>query len=887
MKTDSLLNKKLWRRGLGVAAILTASMMSFSSCEQYDLDEKDPAGWGASIYNYLEEQGNYTNTLKLIDDLNYREVLAKTGSKTLFVADDDAYKRFYANNEWNVKSYDQLSLSQKKMLLLGSMINSSYQAHDLASIEGPITGQSIRRLSSMSVYDTVSVVNTTDLPCMTPEALKHNDSWKKLAGKHDKVLLMHDMTVTPLVYFIEAAMKNNKITNDDYAFLFNNKVTRQDGDASVNGIKIEQPNIKCSNGFIHKMEEVMLPLKNMADVIESTPELSIFNSLLERFSTPYYVGNAATDQYNYLYNTSYTYTDSIILQKRFFADNSQGSELSVEDNKDRKTHKDEMLRFDPGWNTYYSSPIPNATIAAEKDMAVMLVPDNTALEEYWNYGEGQVLKDQFGTWDNVPNDVVAELIRNCQLTSFLSSVPSKFETILNDANDPMGITKGSINEVKLACNGGVYITKRVFPPTSFVSVLYPAIVNETMKIIKWAVKKNQYQVYLNSLNSKFSFFIPTNDALLSYVDPISYGESESNRVLFQFHYDESRDTETGTPIWASRFRYDATTGTIGEAIDSIYDNEYLMKTKLKEILDNHIVIGDVEDGSKYYRTKGGQEIMVENVAGGAGQMKVYGSQALSDGVAPVTVSYVYDQTKHGNGKTYILDSKPIMTTEKSVLDILDENPEMSLFRELLYSSSLKEDVHGYIDQASGNIKDPRKCIKENLSVFNTYHYTVYVPTNAAMEEYIKSGKVPTWDMVEEAIQMEDTERAEALTKQIENFLRYHIQDYALYIGAKPEKEEGYETALINETTNKFERLYATLDENSLVVRNTNLSEDNPTLDMNKYVKANVLSTRNLMAREYMAEGENVDIDKEHPNVKLYTTSSAVVHLIDKVLKPYK
>ena len=72
--------------------------------------------------------------------------------------------------------------------------------------------------------------------------------------------------------------------------------------------------------------------------------------------------------------------------------------------------------------------------------------------------------------------------------------------------DPMGVDKADIDSVWLGCNGAVYLTNKVYSPTSFVSVLYPAIVNETMKVMRWAVEKNQYNVYLNSLNSRFSFF---------------------------------------------------------------------------------------------------------------------------------------------------------------------------------------------------------------------------------------------------------------------------------------------------------------------------------------------------------------------------------------------
>jgi hypothetical protein len=55
----------------------------------------------------------------MIDELGYREVLNKTGSKTLFVADDAAYERFFKKNDWGVRSYEGLSTAQKKLLLFG------------------------------------------------------------------------------------------------------------------------------------------------------------------------------------------------------------------------------------------------------------------------------------------------------------------------------------------------------------------------------------------------------------------------------------------------------------------------------------------------------------------------------------------------------------------------------------------------------------------------------------------------------------------------------------------------------------------------------------------------------------------------------------------------
>ena len=321
---------------------------------------------------------------------------------------------------------------------------------------------------------------------------------------------------------------------------------------------------------------------------------------------------------------------------------------------------------------------------------------------YWNNEAGKVLKDQYGSWDNVPNDVIVELINNNMLSSFVESVPSKFGSILNDANDPMGVDKADIDSVWLGCNGAVYLTNKVYSPTSFVSVLYPAIVNETMKVMRWAVEKNQYNVYLNSLNSRFSFFIPLNKAMLDYIDPASYGKTKTQ--LYRFHYDATKTI----PVWASVYEYDMDTREIGDSIREERD-EWALKSKLRDILDNHIVIGNVEDGNRFYKTKAGTEIEVANVSQGANGMTVAGSLQL-DGTysGPLHVSYIYDQTAMGNGKCYILDKEPIMTTRKSVFDVLSEHEEFAEMRKLIEGSSLLETIHD----------EKHACTSTNLNCFN-------------------------------------------------------------------------------------------------------------------------------------------------------------------------
>jgi len=850
---------------------LLVGVFVLSSCQQYDLDENTPEGWGNSIYSWLDEQGNFTNTVRMINDLNYQEVLGKTGSKTLFVADDAAYDRFYGDNPWGVKRYEDLSLAQKKMLLFGNMIDNSIQLNSLSTIQGkPLKeGQAMRRFSALSEYDTIPVLKTQDMP--------DNKYWKRHRESGKDMVCMEDGTAVPMLLFLEAQLSNNRITNEDYNFLFNHTTNRQSGDASVNGINVVEDNIRCANGFIHRTAEVVTPLTNMAELIATKPQVSMFNKLLERFCAPYPDGKdlAKTERYNYLYGTSV----DTVYTKRFFNEKNQ---VAVDRTPDGGGVPAQLL-FDPEWNSYYSTSNKDnseGNAAEQRDMAVMMVPSDAAMREYWE-GAGKPLSENYASWDDVPDDVIIKLLNVNMLPSFTSSVPSKFDAVLNDANDPMGVNVADIDSVWMSCNGAIYLTNKVYSPTAYVSVSFPALINRNMKIIDWAITQCKYNVYLNALGSDYSFFIPTNNALIEYIDPCSFGKP--NLQLLSFRWDETK-TNINERVYAVLYNYDEQTGE-RDSIGTVTNWNRITRC-LQDILDTHIVIGKVWEGDHtYFRTKNGTGIRITNPKDES-NMKVEGSYQMYEG-QPLNVTRVYDQRKEvagGNGKSYVLEGQPIMGTRLTVYDQLAAHPKyFGKFLELLEGSPLLETKH---DMGTGDPNQDKACGGTNISVFNTYHYTIYVPDNEAIEQLQKEGKLSSWEQVDEDHQAGNEEKAASDSLNIVNFLKYHIQDNALYIGAQNESGD-FETSLINKKTRRFYMVKSQLKDDEIEVLDA-VDQENAKngIDTKHYVKKISYidddgiqrDLYNIQAREYMYNNNDALTATE-----LYTTSSAVIHLIDKPL----
>lgn len=834
------LAKKTCALTLGIFA------MGMVSCDGYDLAEREPEWLGSSIYDYLDKEGKFANTVRLIDDLGYKEVLARTGSKTLFVADDAAFERFYQQNSWGVKRYEDLTTAQKKLLLYGAMINNSCQVAYLSSSEGPTEGDCMRRLTSGSIYDSVPILKPADMPL--------NDNWEYYRRTNKSIPCFMDMSTAPMIHFIEDFLNDKRITNEDCDFLFNYQTTRKAGDANVNGVEMVEQNIKCSNGFIHRMQDVLTPMTNMAEFINSHASTSEYAKLLDRFSAPYYAGDQATTEYNRLNGTN---VDSVF-QKRYFSERSQGGEpLSL---TPAEGPVNGMLKFDPGWNEFYSSgsSVITSDVALQRNMGVMLVPTNEALNYYWNEGAGKVLKDYYGSWENVPDNVISKMLYVNMLNSFVNSVPSKFKTILNDANDEMGIQKADIDSVFITCNGAIYLTNKVFNPVAYISVSFPALIKENMKVLYWGIEQLGYNVYLNSQNSYYSLFVPTNNALLEYVDPCSFGKNQTQ--LFRFHYDPTAQTET-EKVWASIWNYDAESGMV---LDSIGKASYSQITnRLEDILNTHIVIGNVEDGKTFYQTKGGSVIQVKNAQAGANGMTVAGGGQLEKG-EELKVTEVYDESREGNGKTYIVENEPIMTTRHSVADVLGGNPDFSEFYSLLQSSPYLETKH-----IIGT--DEHGCASTNISLFNTFRYTIFVPTNESIQQLHKDGVLPTWEQVEKA----QTEHLkDSLTNVIELFLKYHIVDNSFYVGQNID-DGSYETSAYSvgsDNTVSYYKVNVVSDgQDGLVV--TDLAGNQ------RKVLTTQATNYNQMAREYQYDAS--DATKAQ---NIYTSSYAVVHQIDGVLE---
>ncbi|MHB9055529.1 MAG: hypothetical protein ACYC2P_05170 [Paludibacteraceae bacterium] len=839
-------------------AILIFSTSFYSCKDDYIYDNESPDGLGSSIYDYLKENGNFTTTVKLIDDLQYAEVLRLTGSKTLFVAKDSAYNEFFKNNEWGVKKYEDLTLAQKKSLLNYAMLNNAYTLKKLSNYNSGgtlIEETAMRQETSLAPIDSIAFDKGDKLPT--------SNTWNYYRDKG--IHLLKDNTAKPIVYFTEEFLNKAGFTEEDFATLTNG-MTRSMNDVYVFNNKIIQRDVRCKNGYIQVMKSVLIPPKNMADYIQDNSSTKIFSKLLDRFSVMVY-DNENTKLYKSLHPE---FNDSIF-NKTYYASNGGVTRQLNSNHEETSTGQlvKNILPFDPGWNKY------NAGVL-EADMAAMFVPTDEAMNNYFNSGVGAILKSRFGSWDNVPDEIILPFIKRHMRTSVIESVPSKFSKMVDGENYSLPVQKSHIVSSYLAVNGNVYITNEVYPPVDYISVYSPVLLSSNSKIMNWAINISQrsvdgtmfafYKLYLNSLVSKYSLFIPTDEYFIKYIDPIAYGQEVSG--VLKYWYNEKTSS-----VNATVYKYDKTNDIVGDSVDVITSSSFL-QNRLWDILDSHIVVGDVESGKDYYVTKANDII---KVSGSGSSMVVRGG----GDIAMNTQANATRAFRQYNGNTYFLD-KQIQPSLKSVYKVLSENPEFSMFFDLLNGVPEGNIVQIFAQQG----------IDYRIKFFNAFRYTVYVPTNAAVQKAIDNHVIMTWQAINN---LSGTEKQVAVNKLI-NFLKYHFQDNAVFFGDNVNGQYQSATLKTNNTLthfgtvkNKYYKLGINGTSGSMII-----TMDTPAGAATR--TANVVTTSglyNIIAKDYIfaklpSAYKYVDGTGSLSGALFYTSSistsaSAVIHQIDNVL----
>ena len=846
---------------------ITLSGMLVACKDDYPYDSEEPKWLGANVYDWLQTNGQYSTYLALVDRLDLSGTLARTGSKTLFPANDDAYARYFQQQGLTGGSpldiVGSLSRSEANYLFNASMLNMAFLDNMLANVPNSNSdddgeGSAVVRDASASIYDKVQFRTKATLP---------RTEWWERFQERDGVWIA-DNQARPDVIFTPAFMAKQGITKDDWALISDGLPYEEKG-FYVNGahVRNENKNITCKNGYLHVVDEVVAPLPNMAEIIERNAQTHTFAMLMNKFSAPYYDADIdatiqADEQSDYV-------TDSVFV-RRYFNDNGTGSCIQTPQMPGREAETltdDKMLYFDPGFNR----------LGAPADMGVMFVPTDEAMQTYFASSNGDFLRKVYGTWDNVPIDVLCKFIKNHQLKSFVGSLPNGWENLADQKGNLMYMKKDYVVGTQQGCNGLVYFTNTVFPPIDYKCAYAPTLTSPSTRVMKAAIDENdelKFHLYLRSLENQYNLLVPTDSAVRYYAEPISWSiyvnTGVDNREIWGFKVANGR-------ILADVYSVneDGTRGTLMRTIGNASADQSRIQNRLRDILDMHIVVADTEDepmsgfmdgGDKiFYLTKGGSVIQrtagngISSEFAGMGDMELaLPSARLQDSIYVTT-----------NSHTFFID-RILQDPMRSVYTTLKGYPQFSRFFELLQGdpnvfSYFKEDkdVQAIFDQQT---TEQSSSVGQIVTSFNNYRYTILVPTNEAIDAAFYADQ-NLWDW--ERISLEDDEATKkARCLYLLNFLRFHFIDGAIPVGTGIWSKTYYTAA--RKSNGQFIPITVTSTDGSL-----SFGTESPT-----QVKTDDPTLYNVWARDLIVDNK----DSQKAN-NILASSRAVIHIVNRVA-PY-
>ncbi len=333
---------------------------------------------------------------------------------------------------------------------------------------------------------------------------------------------------------------------------------------NVDRAEVTEYDVPAQNGWIHRINRVLVPPANHDKLLEARTEFNTFRSLLEK-------------------NTSYQYSSAYTI--------AQDNEGDVDEDGILDSLYLKMNSIFPSGS---SPDVENVAYNGFENILTLFAPTDEALQSF--------LTERTSGYSSI--DQIGQFWINWYLQHYIGTNywPSQFASLTNDWERDLtsslvdcNIQEGDISFLQMASNGPFCGIKKYFLPKIFESVAYPIMGNKDYEwfcdmLVFFLVDK-----LLNEDNLTFTLFAPSNEAMRaagymfrtgiggyglyhdsSPLSPVPRQEAnELVRTHVVFGELEENDFEEGTFIETSQSTY------IGVTQEGIYAGGDLNPSKME------------------------------------------------------------------------------------------------------------------------------------------------------------------------------------------------------------------------------------------------------------------------------------------------------------------
>ncbi|MXV17343.1 fasciclin domain-containing protein [Hufsiella ginkgonis] len=443
-----------------VSLLFLLAALVFTSCRKKEFDEyyARPDGLADPIYKVLESKKNFTILLACIDKAGYKEILGEAGYWTFFAPTDDAFKKYFQDN--NISGVDKLADSTARKIVTYCLVYNSYRKEQLTNMQtslGVVPDVAFKRKTAY--YDFV-----------------YTENGKKMVAnnRNGSAYVVNDNNNKNLPYFIDKFLTANGLTSTDYKSFYPNATYTGFSVADAN---VTEADIPAENGTIHVIDKVIAPLPSIEQYMASNSQYSEFRKLLNKLAV-YIPNTELTRRYNVLTGK----TDSVYL-KSYSA----------------------LLAFSPNNENYIGA---TATEAQATGWSIT-VPTNTQLLAYTK----KLLQYYGGSFDAAPPQVLIDFL-NAHM--FRNAVwPARITTEGNFQGEAATYAQANILEKKVLSNGFFYGTNQVQDANVFRTVYGFPYLDPKYSLMIRAIDATDLRTAMKVPTVKYTVFMMSNTDLIA------------------------------------------------------------------------------------------------------------------------------------------------------------------------------------------------------------------------------------------------------------------------------------------------------------------------------------------------------------------------------------
>ncbi|MCF8380971.1 MAG: fasciclin domain-containing protein [Bacteroidales bacterium] len=453
-----------------LAALFAVWILGLTGCSTNQDRYEDPPWLGGTSIETLEERGNYTIFLSLMEKANYKDPISKQ-LFTLFVPDDDAFNAYFQSA--GITSVDDLSEDEAVQLFTLHVLRNPRSRYYLI-YEYAWSELQTPKAEYASLFHRKMTPSTS-----TP----YKEIKRYVPGEEGQEVNMYTGNKNiPLWTYEFFGDFGGAQDGSDYKFMYpgsdweKNYTSNLKGMNWHNAMVIPNPEIpdelevRTASGFIYFLDRVVPPMPSIEEyMIKHQDKYGLYYDILQRFAT---YGNPKIDE------------DKQILYRKSYD-----------------------LIFDLAEER---GPSTNTAVPPQNMWTAFLPPDDV-LQKYLN----ETVLQYYTSIDEVPR-VTLYYILQSQLSGALV-VPSKLKNgYFNAFGDPTVVTEDDLVSAYMCSNGVVYESKKVLEPNVFTTVPGLLFFDKDYSTLLFVLNQANMLASLSNPDSKVTLFATTNAKLEEY-----------------------------------------------------------------------------------------------------------------------------------------------------------------------------------------------------------------------------------------------------------------------------------------------------------------------------------------------------------------------------------